>query len=260
MYHLHLFHDALACHPIRGHWVKSLWIAGGKQAPDPSLACPQTPASIPTGYARARSLSISTVPTRRSAWTRNPTFPLLSNDTARDPTYDLVHILQHCPSLRHLALVGCSLLASALQAAAYPFRLRTLLLDPPICLKFSCMKHLSMLQVLRIVGIPKEKMERWMDWWGEVRSLQRLRTLELVVVEAANERRLISIDKRAINKEPTPSLAVSLRVTGDTHGFLSGVAADTASGMASGTYRDNEFYEQWTTDRVEETAASCLDF
>jgi hypothetical protein len=119
-----------------------------------------------------------------------------------------------------------------------------------------------MLQVLRIVGIPEEKMERWKDWWGEVRSLQRLRTLELVV-EAANERRVISIDNLAtINKGATPSAATSLRVTRDTHEFPSGVSANPApgTGMAPGTYRDNEFYEQWTTDRTEETAVLCLDF
>ena len=119
-----------------------------------------------------------------------------------------------------------------------------------------------MLQVLRIVGIPEEKMECWRDWWGEVRSLQRLRTLELVV-EAANEKRVISIDKRAINKVLTPSPVTILRVMGDTHGeteFSSRASANTAPGMASGTYRDNEYYEQWTIDRAEETAASCLDF
>ncbi len=120
-----------------------------------------------------------------------------------------------------------------------------------------------MLQILRIVGIPEEKMESWKGgWWSEVRSLQRLRILELVV-EAANEKRVISIDKRAINKELTPLLATTLRVTGDTHrdtGFPSKVSANTAPGMASGIYRDNEFYEQWTIDRAEETAASCLDF
>jgi hypothetical protein len=124
------------------------------------------------------------------------------------------------------------------------------------------MAHLSMLQVLRIVGIPDEKMGSWRNWWGEVRSLQRLRTLELVV-EAANEKRIVSIDKPATNKEPTPSLATILQVTGERHReteFPSGVAANIAPGTASGTYRDNEFYEQWTTDRADETAASCLDF
>ena len=125
------------------------------------------------------------------------------------------------------------------------------------------MKHVSALQILRIVGIPEEKMESWTgDWWDEVRSLQRLRTLELVV-EAANEKRVISIDKRAINKELTALPATTLRVTGDTHReteFPSKVSANTAPGMASGTYRDNDFYQQWTIDRAEETAASCLDF
>ena len=201
--------------------------------------------------------------------TRNPSFPsLLGNDTARDPTFDLVHILQHCPNLRHLALVGCSLLASALQVAAYPFRLRTLLLDPPICLKFSCMTHLSLLQVLRIVGIPEEKMkmECWRDWWGEVRSLQCLRMLELVVEAAknANEKRVISLDRRAISNALTPSSpATILRVTGGPHGetvISTRASANTTHGMASGIYRDNEYYEQWTIDRAEETAALCLDF
>lgn len=119
---------------------------------------------------------------------------------------------------------------------------------------------------MRIVGIPEEKMERWRDWWGDVRSLQRLRTLELVV-EAANEKRLVSIDKLAINKEPTTSLATSLRLNGERHWateFPAGVSASTsaaaAPGTASGTYRDNEFYEQWTTDRAAETAALCLEF
>ena len=83
-------------------------------------------------------------------------------------------------------------------------------------------------------------------------------------MEAANEKRVISIDKVAIKKEPTPSPAMSLRVTGGTHGeteIPSRVSANTeAPGMASGTYRDNEFYEQWTTDRAQETAASCLNF
>ena len=106
-------------------------------------------------------------------------------------------------------------------------------------------------------------MESWRgDWWDEVRSLQRLRTLELVV-EAAGEKRVISIDKRAINKEPTPLPATTLRVTGDTHReteFPPKVSANTAPGVASGSYRDNDFYEQWTIDRAEETAASCLDF
>lgn len=261
MYHLHLFHDALERHPIRGRWVKALWIASGKQTPDPSLACPSQPSLPSQRYSRPRSLSISAVSPRHSAWTRHSSFPLLSNDAARDPTFDLVHILQHCPNLRHLALVGCSLLASALQVAAYPFRLHTLLLDPPICLKFRCMAHLSMLQVLRIVGIPEEKLESWRDWCGEVRSLQRLRTLELVV-EGANGRRVVSIDKPAVNKEPTPSLATSVQ-NGEIQReieFPFGVSTNTASGTPSGSYRDNEIYRQWTIDRAEETVALCLDF
>ena len=73
-----------------------------------SLACPSQ-ASIrvqPCSFA----LHLNRIH-RSSAWTRNPSFPLLGNDTARDPKFDLVDILQNCPNLRHLALVGCSLLA-----------------------------------------------------------------------------------------------------------------------------------------------------
>ena len=82
-------------------------------------------------------------------------------------------------------------------------------------------------------------------------------------MEAANEKRIISIDKRAINKALTPSPATILRVTEDTQReteFSSKASANTAPGMASGIYRDNEYNEQWTIDRAEETAASCLDF
>ena len=291
MYHLHLFHDALERHPIRGRWLKALWIAGGKQTPTSSLACPSQP-SLPTqptqSYTRPRSLSISAVFTRRAASTRYTSFPLLGNHThthtARDPTFDLVHILQHCPNLRHLALVGSSLLASALQAAPYPFRLHTLLLDPPICLKFSCMAHLSMLQVLRVVGIPEEKLRSWREWCGEVWSLQRLRTLELVV-QGPNDRSVVSITRPAAsnsnNEPPTPtpttapSLAMAMATTplqgnaGEKHrdtAFPSelpaaGSGAGTSSATPSGTsYKDNEFCQQWTIDRAEEIVASCLDF
>lgn len=106
-------------------------------------------------------------------------------------------------------------------------------------------------------------MGSWRDWCGEVRALPRLRTLELVV-GGANERRVVSIDKPAVNQEPTASLAASpVHVNGEKHGEIespSGVSTNAAPGMASGTYRDNEIHQEWTTDRAEETAASCLDF
>lgn len=106
-------------------------------------------------------------------------------------------------------------------------------------------------------------MESWRDWCGEVRSLQRLRTLELVV-GGANERRIVSIDKPAVNKELAPSPATSsVHVNGEKHREIdspSEVSTNTASGTASGAHRDNEIHQQWTTDRAEETAASCLNF
>jgi hypothetical protein len=281
---LHLFHDALARRPRRGRWVRALWIAGGggggggggrQTTPDAPPAGPPHPqlplCTLGHGRPRSLSLSVSTVSTCRSTWTRYPSFPQLllstATDTARDPTFDLLHILQHCPNLQHLALVGSSLLASALQVAAYPFRLHTLVLDPPICLKFGCMAHLSLLRVLRIVGIPEDKLKSWRDWCGEVRSLQRLRTLELVV-DGAAERRVVSIDRLSIDDAPAPSAALAAAsqrgVSGEKHretAFPSEVFANTASGTSSAAYGDNDvFYQQWTTDRADEIAASCLDF
>src|SRR5258708_39009811 len=50
IHHLHIFHDVLERHPIRGRWVKALWVAGSKQTPDPSLACPPQPSLRTWGH------------------------------------------------------------------------------------------------------------------------------------------------------------------------------------------------------------------